>query len=415
VCDKMEDDSASPPMDQDTDQMSSMQDSGSLPVKQSAFDQLTSEPTDQSGVANGNNGTNQDDFQMGEMEGSNNPDQEGDNNAQEMQDEPAPSAPKDSGGDLFGGLISNFQAVKKDKPPTPPPAEDDDDDEDSKDEPEKKKDLFDSVFDAKEESSEKKDVFDGMSDSGDDANNDDDGGGNESFGEAKDSPDSLVKISQKVLDEKDSLVKDQQNFVEENISEAFKTLEVYQKALETERTRCIKTVKEGMSVDTATSITRKLRKLYAVTQKNMDLLDRAIVESFVENFPTESTRIHMGRMKPTDPASMTVNPTKPKPAKRSKKKTKGKAAKGKGKIKIKGKPGPKKTPAKKNAIKINGSATYVDYDDDDVVRPSLKKRPAKFDDSDVELVESEDDYYPQRSKPGPASKKPKMGPKSRIN
>merc|ERR1711981_18274 len=177
-------------MDQDTDQMSSMQDSGSLPVKQSAFDQLTSEQTDQSGVANGNNGTNQDDFQMGEMEGSNNPDQEGDNDAQEMQEEPAPSAPKDSGGDLFGGLISNFQAVKKDKPPTPPPVEDDDDDEDSKDEPEKKKDLFGSVFDAKEESSEKKDV----------------------------------------LDEKDSLVKDQQNFVEENISEAFKTLEVYQKA-----------------------------------------------------------------------------------------------------------------------------------------------------------------------------------------
>merc|ERR1711899_490787 len=214
--------------------------------------------------------------------------------------------------------------------------------------------------------------------------------------------------------EKDALVKNPQNFLEENISEAFKTLEVYQKALETERTRCIKTVKEGMSVDTATSITRKLRKLYAVTQKNMDLLDRAIVESFVENFPSESTRIHMGRMKPTDPASMTVNPTKPKPAKRSKKKTKGKAAKGKGKIKIKGKPGPKPG-AKKNAIKINGSATYAAYDDD-VVRPSLKKRPAKFDDSDVELVESEDDYYaPQRSKPGPASKKPKMGPKSRIN
>merc|ERR1712223_2181619 len=101
--------------------------------------------------------------------------------------------------------------------------------------------------------------------------------------------------------EKDALVKNPQNFLEENISEAFKTLEVYQKALETERTRCIKTVKEGMSVDTATSITRKLRKLYAVTQKNMDLLDRAIVESFVENFPTESTRIHMGRVAPAQP------------------------------------------------------------------------------------------------------------------
>merc|ERR1711874_859975 len=233
---------------------------------------------------------------------------------------------------------------------------------------------------------------------------------------AKDREEAKLKAKKKnevSKKEKDALVKSPKNFLEENISEAFKTLEVYQKALETERTRCIKTVKEGMSVDTATSITRKLRKLYAVTQKNMDLLDRAIVESFVENFPTESTRIHMGRVAPTDPASMTVNPTKPKPAKRSKKKTKGKAAKGKGKIKIKGKPGPKPG-AKKNAIKINGSATYAAYDDD-VVRPSLKKRPAKFDDSDVELVESEDDYYPQRSKPGPASKKPKMGPKSRIN
>ena len=222
-------------------------------------------------------------------------------------------------------------------------------------------------------------------------------------------------LKDKLLQKIDLKLKYNNYFSEENISEAFKTLEVYQKALETERTRCIKTVKEGMSLDTATSITRKLRKLYAVTQKNMDLLDRAIVESFVENFPTESTRIHMGRMKPTDPASMTVNPTKPKPAKRSRKKpAKGK---GKGKIKIKGKkkPTPKKAPAKKSSIKINGSATYAAYDDDDdIVRPSLKKRPAKnFDDSDVELVESDDDFYP-RSKPGPASKKPKMGPKSKV-
>jgi len=625
----MEDGSESPPMDQDTDQMSPMQDSGPLPVKQSAFDQLTSESTDESGVANGNNGNNQDDFQMGGMEGSHNPNQEGDDDAQEMQEEPAPSAPKDSG-DTFGMLISNFQAVKKDKPPTPPPAEDDDDDEDSKDEPEKKKDLFDSVFDAKEEPKEKKNVFDSMNDSGDDANQDDNegnelfGGDDETTADDKKDDDTAktdqddtsgapaTTVSEEALDEtikadeiitissekvpnddkyyedlvaeekehleenqpaidnvygrmtcctcgkavtaiigikggvlrhphlgvaqcdpcrkfygdgdwprsedgdeycrfcgqggdillcdkcpnafckkclnrnlgskalreitkseewmcllcdpkplypqkamyycayksqdqiksmreadrekeklkrqnsrnkgvskseKDAVVKNPQNFLEENISEAFKTLEVYQKALETERTRCIKTVKEGMSVDTATSITRKLRKLYAVTQKNMDLLDRAIVESFVENFPTESTRIHMGRMKPTDPASMTVNPTKPKPA-RSRSRKKPAKGKGKGKIKIKGKkkPTPKKAPAKKSSIKINGSATYAAYDDDDdVVRPSLKKRPAKsFDDSDVELVDSDDDDFYPRSKPGPASKKPKMGPKSKV-
>merc|ERR1712088_727271 len=270
-----------------------------------------------------------------------------------------------------------------------------------KDEPEKKKDLFDSVFDAKEESSEKKDVFDGISDSGDDANNDDDGGGNESFGEAKDSPDSLVKISQKVLDEKDSLVKDQQNFVEENISEAFKTLEVYQKALETERTRCIKTVKEGMSVDTATSITRKLRKLYAVTQKNMDLLDRAIVESFVENFPTESTRIHMGRMAPTTPSDI---PRVRRPAAQKKKRPQNK-------IKIKGKKGKKPPPkGKKNTIKINGSAVYED------AYVSKKKRKANYlDDDDIIEVSEDDDFYAPKKKarPGPASKKGKAGPASK--
>merc|ERR1712152_94322 len=106
------------------------------------------------------------------------------------------------------------------------------------------------------------------------------------------------------------------------------------------------------SVDTATRITRKLRKLYAVTQKNMDLLDRAIVESFVENFPTESTRIHMGRMAPTDP---------PSPPKRlaSQKKKKKPA----GKVKVKG----------KNVIKMNGSPVYTDY-----VTPSLSKKRKKY-------------------------------------
>merc|ERR1712037_1046026 len=147
-----------------------------------------------------------------------------------------------------------------------------------------------------------------------------------------------------------TLLKSPRNFVEENISEAFKTLEVYQKALETERTRCIKSVKEGMSVDTSTSITRKLRKLYAVTQKNMDLLDRAIVESFVENFPTESTRIHMGR----------VAPAAPPPVKRGAAKKK-KPVKGKVKIKPKkGKPAAKGR--KKGVIELNGAPDYVEYD-----------------------------------------------------
>merc|ERR1739838_384156 len=179
-----------------------------------------------------------------------------------------------------------------------------------------------------------------------------------------------------------TLLKSPRNFVEENISEAFKTLEVYQKALETERTRCIKSVKEGMSVDTSTSITRKLRKLYAVTQKNMDLLDRAIVESFVENFPTESTRIHMGRVAPAQPQYAA-------PAR-----SRGGASKSrkniKQKLKVKPKGKGRKAPAKgkgkgkKGTIEINGAPDYVEYD---LPASAKKKRKGYRPESDVELID----------------------------
>jgi len=228
-------------------------------------------------------------------------------------------------------------------------------------------------------------------------------------------PDPLAK-------EKDALVKSPQNFLEENISEAFKTLEVYQKSLETERTRCVKTVKEGMTVEMATSITRKLRKLYAVTQKNMDLLDRAIVESFVENFPTESTRIHMGRVAPNEPPPIRkVNRGKKQISQKQKARMK---AKNKKKVqKVKGRP---KT--KKGVIQMNGSPVYQDY-----VVPSLggKKKRKKYDGSDVECIDvseegSDLEYYQpkKKSRPGPASSKKsgkagpaskkKLGPKSKT-
>jgi len=203
-----------------------------------------------------------------------------------------------------------------------------------------------------------------------------------------------------------TLLKSPRNFVEENISEAFKTLEVYQKALETERTRCIKSVKEGMSVDTSTSITRKLRKLYAVTQKNMDLLDRAIVESFVENFPTESTRIHMGR----------VAPAAPPPVKRGAAKSKKKPVKGRGKVKIKPKKGkPAAKGRKKGVIELNGAPDYVEYD---LPASAKKKRKSAYDDDAevIDLSEEDDEYYnpKKRSRPGPASsKKGKPGPASK--
>ena len=185
------------------------------------------------------------------------------------------------------------------------------------------------------------------------------------------------------------------SFSEENISEAFKTLEVYQKSLEAERERCIKTVKEGITVEIATSITRKLRKLYAVTQKNMDLLDRAIVESYVENFPTESTRIHMGRMAPVEPPP----PKKKKLTAKQKLKLKQKKAK------AKGKPG-----RKKGVIQMNGAPVYAEVN----YGGKKRKKAAR----EVELIDvSEDDEYyapKKKSRPGPASSKKKAGPKSKT-
>merc|ERR1712223_2245405 len=177
---------------------------------------------------------------------------------------------------------------------------------------------------------------------------------------------------------------DENNYLKENISEAFKTLEVYQKALETERARVKKTIEEGMSPDTAVSITRKLRKLYAVTQKNMDLLDRAIVESFVENFPTESTRIHMGRVAPAQPQYAP-------PVKRGAAKNKKKI---KQKIKVKPKGKGKKAPAKgkkKGVIELNGAPDYVEYD---LPKSVGKKKRKGYAESDVECIDvSEDDEY----------------------
>merc|ERR1712001_748221 len=117
-----------------------------------------------------------------------------------------------------------------------------------------------------------------------------------------------------------------------------------------------------------------------VTQKNMDLLDRAIVESFVENFPTESTRIHMGRMAPTTPSDI---PRVRRPAAQKKKRPQN---------------------------KINGSAVYED------AYVSKKKRKANYlDDDDIIEVSEDDDFYAPKKKarPGPASKKGKAGPASK--
>ena len=49
-----------------------------------------------------------------------------------------------------------------------------------------------------------------------------------------------------------------------------------------------------MDVDIVTSISKSLRKIYAITKQNMDLLDKAVVQSYLENFPHDSTKIDIG-------------------------------------------------------------------------------------------------------------------------
>ena len=43
-----------------------------------------------------------------------------------------------------------------------------------------------------------------------------------------------------------------------------------------------------------TAISKSLRKIYAITKQNMELLDKAVVQSYLENFPNDSTKIDIG-------------------------------------------------------------------------------------------------------------------------
>ena len=46
-----------------------------------------------------------------------------------------------------------------------------------------------------------------------------------------------------------------------------------------------------MDEDIVAKICRSLRKIYAITKQNMDLLDRALLQSFNEKFPSENEEI----------------------------------------------------------------------------------------------------------------------------
>ena len=69
------------------------------------------------------------------------------------------------------------------------------------------------------------------------------------------------------------------NFVDENIHEAFDTLAIYQKCLEDERKKWIK-ARKSMNANNAATAAKNLRKIYEITKQNMELLDHSLVEGY---------------------------------------------------------------------------------------------------------------------------------------
>lgn len=79
-----------------------------------------------------------------------------------------------------------------------------------------------------------------------------------------------------------------ENFLDESFQEAFDTLKIYQKCLEDEQKKWQRN-KKTMTADTAAVAAVKLRKVYAITKKNMDLLDTALVQGYLHKFPEQTT------------------------------------------------------------------------------------------------------------------------------
>merc|ERR1712226_589359 len=80
-----------------------------------------------------------------------------------------------------------------------------------------------------------------------------------------------------------------ENFIDENIHEAFDTLAIYQKCLEDERRKWIR-VRKSMNGNNAATAAKSLRRIYEITKQNMELLDHSLVEGYKAVFPEEGHR-----------------------------------------------------------------------------------------------------------------------------
>lgn len=92
-----------------------------------------------------------------------------------------------------------------------------------------------------------------------------------------------------------------ENFIDENIHEAFDTLSIYQKCLEDERRKWIR-ARRSMTANNAATAAKSLRRIYEITRQNMELLDHSLVEGYKSVFPEESGRKLQFSTEPKSPA-----------------------------------------------------------------------------------------------------------------
>lgn len=207
-----------------------------------------------------------------------------------------------------------------------------------------------------------------------------------------------------------------ENFLDENLTEAYTILDTLRKALDDVKDTW-ETANKVMEPEIAVTITRKLRKVFAINKQSMDQLDKSIVISFVGNYPHESKRIHMGKVE----ANNIDNDDYSIPAPRRPKKSRKPVKKGK-------KVAPKKSAAaakkalkvplksgKKGVIVVNGRPVTGEYVSPAVKKagksgPVKKRAAASYEESDDE----DSDIEVIGTLAPPPLKKRKTGTKSRY-
>jgi len=93
------------------------------------------------------------------------------------------------------------------------------------------------------------------------------------------------------------------NFIDENINEAFDTLKIYQKCLEDERKRWAGK-KRVMVPENAALVVSKLKKVYSITKQNMELLEKALLQQFSDHFPEEASGKYKSLVRSVDAVKM---------------------------------------------------------------------------------------------------------------